>query len=394
MRFRDRPSPLRAALAAVALALGAAGSASAAEPFPSLATETTVGRIETVATFAGAMPTGVTVAANGRKFVCFPRWGDAVPFTVGELRNGNAVAYPNTAVNRPDGDPAHRFISVQSVVAQGNRLWILDTAAPNFGTPVPGGAKLVAVDLATNRIVRTIVFSPSVVLPTTYLNDVRFDFRAGAGGVAYVTDSSQRGQAAIIVVDLAAGTAIRRLDGAPQTQPDPGFVPIVEGETLLRRPPNGPPAPFATGADGIALSADGTLLYFCPLSSRRLFAVPTKSLRDPIVAESDLRAATQDLGEKGASDGLEADAQGRVYAGDYEHDSIRVRETSGAWRTIVHDPRVLWPDTLSVAADGYLYFTANQLHRQALFHRGADRRRKPYVLFRTRIAGTPVDSAR
>ena len=48
-------------------------------------------------------------------------------------------------------------MSVQSVVADAaNRLWILDTAAPNFTSPVPGGAKLVAIDLATNKIVKTI----------------------------------------------------------------------------------------------------------------------------------------------------------------------------------------------------------------------------------------------
>jgi hypothetical protein len=71
---------------------------------------------------------------------------------------------------------------VQSVVADArNRLWVLDTAAPNFSEPVKGGAKLVAVDLATNRISKTIVFKPDVALPKTYLNDVRFDLRRHGG---------------------------------------------------------------------------------------------------------------------------------------------------------------------------------------------------------------------
>jgi hypothetical protein len=56
----------------------------------------------------------------------------------------------------------------------------------------------------------------------------------------------------------------------------------------------------------------------------------------------------------------------------------------------VHDQRLLWPDTLSVAADKYLYVTANQFYRQAMF-RGTDERRKPYVLFRTRIGAGPVE---
>ena len=45
---------------------------------------------------------------------------------------------------------------------------------------------------------------------------------------------------------------------------------------------------------------------------------------------------------------------------------------------------------MSVASDGYLYFTANQLHRQAQFHEGQDLRVKPYTLFRVRIDAGPV----
>lgn len=52
--------------------------------------------------------------------------------------------------------------------------------------------------------------------------------------------------------------------------------------------------------------------------------------------------------------------------------------------------RALWPDTMSVAADGYLYFTANQLHRQASYHNGRDLRVKPYILFRVRMDAAPV----
>jgi sugar lactone lactonase YvrE len=371
-------------LLAAAILLGVS-SASATE----LPTERTIGRIEPVFEFYGAMPTGVGVAPDGRIFVNFPRWGDDVPFTVGEIRGGRLVPYPDADVNRADKTrPSETFISVQSVVADArNRLWVLDTAAPNFSAPVPGGAKLVAVDLATNRISKTIVFAQDIALPKTYLNDVRFDLRQGKEGVAYITDS---GTGALIVVDLASGTAWRLLVDHYSTKADPSFVPIVEGETLMVRPPSGPPQPFAVPADGIALSSDGTTLYYCPLSSRHLFSVPTALLRDRSVPDSKVGASVVDLGEKGASDGLEADALGNVYAGDYEHDGIRQRLPDGTWKTIVHDPRVLWPDTLSVGPDGWLYFTANELERQAQFHGGHDLRQKPYTLFRLKIGGNPV----
>lgn len=377
-----------ARMAGLALLLAAAPAW--AQPLPA---ERSIGQIEPVFEFrSGPMPTGVTVSAGGRIFVNFPRWGDDVPFTVGEIRGGQVVAFPDAAINRADPQrPGESFISVQSVVVDpADRLWILDTAAPSFATPLAGGAKLVAVDLASNKVVRTIVLPPEVVLPTTYVNDVRFDLRQGSAGIAHITDSSTSGPGGIITVDLASGEAWRHLTGHASTAPDPAFVPVVEGETMAIRQPGKPPAPFRVASDGIALSADGATLFYCPLSSRHLFSVPTALLRDRTASEASVAAAVVDLGEKGASDGLEADDQGRVYAGDYERNSIRQRGTDGSWRTIAHDPRILWPDTLSVARDGYLYFTVNQIQRQPLFQEGRDLREKPYVLFRTRIGAGPV----
>jgi sugar lactone lactonase YvrE len=384
----------RLGLAGLALALAAPvtlAQAPSREAFPA---ERSIGSIEPVFAFRdGPMPTGVTVSSRGRIFVNFPKWGDEVPFTVGEIRDGRVVAYPDAAINAADPRrPGETLLSVQSVVVDAaDRLWILDTAAPGFARPVGGGAKLVAVDLATNKVLRTIVLPEAVVLPTTYVNDVRFDLRQGRAGVAYITDSSTSGPGGIIVVDLDSGEAWRHLTGHPSTSPDPAFVPVVEGETMAVREAGKPPTPFRVASDGIALSADGETLYFCPLSSRHLFSVPTVLLRDRRAAPEAVAAAVRDLGEKGASDGLEADDKGRVYAGDYEHNSIRQRGTDGQWRTIAHDPHILWPDTLSIARDGYLYFTANQLQRQAMFHEGRDLRVKPYLLFRIRIDAGPVE---
>ncbi|HVE11173.1 MAG TPA: L-dopachrome tautomerase-related protein [Paraburkholderia sp.] len=381
---------LLAAAVSVLSATASAQTASAAGG--SLAQDRPIGNLEAVHEFYDAMPTGVTRAPNGRIFVNFPRWGDDVPFTVGEIVGDRVVAYPNAAMNRPDkSHPAASLLSVQSVVADyRNRLWILDTAAPSFSAPLQGGAKLIAVDLATNKVVKTIVFKPDVLLPTTYVNDVRFDFRAGSEGVAYITDSSANGPGGIIVVDLASGTAWRKLTAHYSAQVDPAFVAVVEGREMRTASPSGRRPPLHIASDGIALSSDGKTLYYSPLSSRHLFSVPTAMLRDRNVPEADVEAAVKDLGEKGASDGLEADASGAVYAGDYERNSIRKMNADGSWETIAHDPRILWPDTMSVGTDGYLYFTANQLNRMAQFNGGVDMRRKPYTLFRIKIDASPV----
>jgi sugar lactone lactonase YvrE len=190
--------------------------------------------------FYDQMPTGVTVSDTGRVFVNFPRRGDKVDFTVGEIVGSKVVPYPNSSINEFDpASPTTTLSDVQSVVVDGaNRLWMLDTAAPSFGTPIIGGAKLVGVDLATNKVVRTIAFPPHVVLTNSYLNDVRFDLRQGKSGIAYITDAGASG---IVVVDLASGRSWRRLTGDRSTLPDPSFLPIVEGDPLFIRLPGKSP---------------------------------------------------------------------------------------------------------------------------------------------------------
>ncbi|KAA0547459.1 gluconolaconase [Bacillus sp. BGMRC 2118] len=359
---------------------------------PMLPIEKYFGKFELVYEFYGAMPTGVSVSETGRIFICFPKWGDDVKFTVAEIVEDKLQPYPNLETNVVNPENiTMTFISVQSVVADGRgTLWVLDTAAPNFSEPIKGGAKLVAVDLKTNTIRRVYTFSEDVVLPTTYLNDVRFDFRVGNAGYAYITDSSSKGPGAIIVVDLETGNAFRRLNGANSTSPDPYLIPKVEGQILMNRNKDGSTSPFRLASDGIAISPDGKVLFFCPLTSRHLFSISTEALRDRDIPDNDLPYHVEYWGEKGASDGMITDEKGTVYAGDYENNSIRKIFPNGTMDTIAHDPRILWPDTFSIGPDQYLYVIVNQLHRQPRFHYGKDLRQKPYSLLRIKIDELPA----
>lgn len=359
-----------------------------------LPTEKYFGELEQVHAFYGEMPTGVSVSETGRIFINFPEWGDDVQATVVEIVDGELVPYPSKEANTFDpANPEKGFLSVQSIVADGEgTLWILDTAAPNFDVPVEGAAKLVAVELTTNTIRRVYTFCKEVVLDSTYLNDVRIDLRRGKEGVAYITDSSITGPGAIIVVELDTGNAFRILDGTPSTAVDPDFLPKVEGEILMNRDENGETSPWQVAADGIALSPDGKLLYYGPLSSRHLYSIETDFIFDEKIEDDALEAHVKDWGEKGASDGMITAIDGTIYAGDYENNGIRAIYTDGTMETIAHDPRILWPDTLSIGPDEYLYFNSNQLQRQAGFHYGKDLREKPYSLFRIFIGKKPAKS--
>lgn len=349
-----------------------------------LAREQTAGEIETVAAFGDQMPTGVTVSHGGRVFVNFPRWGDRVDYTVAEVVHATPVPYPDVDLNVYDPDRRQDcLVSVQSVVVDPrDRLWILDTGSIEMEHTAPGGPKLVGVDLRTDTVFRKITFPSEVAAPTTYLNDIRFDLRRGEGGLGFITDSTiGTGPSGIIVVELTTARSWRRLHDHPSVRPEPDFTPIVEGWALAQLP---------MGADGIAIDAGGERLFYSPLASRRLYSVSVDALADPAATEEEVARTVDDHGEKGASDGLESDAEGRVYATNYEHNAVLRRAPDGRFETLVHDPRALWPDTLSVARGGYLYFTANQLHRQAQFHGGQDLRRPPYPLFRVSVDAEPV----
>ncbi|ALO98516.1 Yellow-related protein [Streptomyces hygroscopicus subsp. limoneus] len=384
----DRRTVLAVPLAAgAALAVGAGQAEAAPRPGSGAPhAHPHAPRLETVATFDGAMPTGVTVSRGGRVFVNFPRWGDDVPFTVAEIRHGKPVAYPDREVNTPDTTaPERHFLGVQSVVVDAaDRLWVVDTGRVEWADAPYGGPKLVAVDLATDKVVRTIVFPASVAGPRSFVNDVRFDL---VHGFAYLTDATPDGPNGLIVVNLATGESWRRLDDAPSTLPVPGFVPTIDGRPMLNRP-DGTSAgtPIGIGVDGIALSPDGEWLYYCPLSSRRLYGVRTRDL----IRLRKTAIQVHDLGVKGMSDGLETDRAGRVYAGDIERKAIVRRDTDGSYHTLVQDERLSWPDTFSIGYDHKLYVVANQLNRQAAYNGGTDLRRKPYVLYRLPIGSGPA----
>ena len=360
---------------------------------------------------------GIAVSSTGRMFSNYARSLDPnnIAYTVAELTsNTTEVPYPSAEINSPPGGainysttPAsganyeNYLIGVQSVVIDPlDRLWILDTgrAAMQNGTNVPasvGGPKLIGVDLSNDTIFQTIVFPPNVVFADSYINDVRFDLRpsvtASGKGVAYITDSSQEGRNGIVIVDLGTGNSWRHLDGTKYVRPETGFLPVIWGEVVYSLP-NGPTQPHyqtTIRADGIALSAPRTTRDFSAVGTRYLYSVSTSALRsNDLTSELLAQQSVQSHGQKGISDGLETDTNGFIYGGNIEDNSIIFfNPANGTVNLLTRDPRLGWVDTLSVAGDGYVYFTVNQLWRSPMFYPGTDRRVKPWVLFRAKLPG-------
>lgn len=222
----------------------------------------------------------------------------------------------------------------------------------------PGGPKLIAVDLATDTIIQTIVFPADVATPFSYLNDVRFDLRSNlssdSSGFAYITDSSIEGRNALITVDLASASSWRHLDGHPSVRASGQFVAHVWGEPVYGLPsgPTGPVGYSTVGADGIALSADGATLFWGQVAGRRLHSIPTARLRDRSPGSEVLaQASVAERGEKGVSDGYESDSNGLVYVGNVEQNAVNwYNPANGTTGVFVRDPRINWVDTCELSS--------------------------------------------
>jgi sugar lactone lactonase YvrE len=354
-----------------------------------LATTRTTGDLKPVATFPEYAPSGVA-ATDGRVFVTFPRWDPGIPYTVAEIVDGQPVPYPNQTTNEVDRDnPAEHLLSVESVtVGPDGGLWVLDSGRPDFDQTIAGGAKLVRVDLQTDRITRTIVLPDEVARPDSYLAGLRIDGRHGADGVAVAADSSPSGFNGLVVVDLASGEAWRQLDLHDSTRADREFIPIVEGERMLFQPKGWEPSQMSMGVNGLAIEATGERLYYRTMASRELYSVRLDALADPDRTPPEIAASLRRYGDLGfASDGLVAGPDGAIYMTNYEDGAIVRRGPTGDFRTVAYDRRLLWPDSLAIS-DGHLYVTVNQRHRSPVFNRGVNRKEPPFVLFRMPLDGT------
>jgi sugar lactone lactonase YvrE len=360
------------------------------------ARSTIVGDLQLVASLAGDQPAGVAISNSGRLFVSYPRHDGDVAFTAGEINDGHAVAYPSVELNRATAaTAASTLFSVQTFQVDGaDHLWMLDTGTLQFGEPpVKGAAKLIEVDLASNRVLRTVLLPPEALVPNSALKDFRFDFHRGQGGIVFITDSAP-GFEALIVLDLVTRKAMRRLKGSPMVSARSGRTPLVGFEPLLvwpaKRVEQGAPQPWLVGLNALELSADRNTLYFSAFTGRRLYSVSAGDLSNPAVQNDKVISEVADLGAIGMAGHFTLDTNGRLYYMDMEQDGIFRRASDGRIQAVVVDPRLMWPDTMVIGTDEYLYVTTSQHDRRPEFHDGEELRQQPYGLFRVYVGAQSV----
>ena len=338
--------------------------------------------LETVAEFGKHMAIGLSVNTANRIFVSFPNYDGAGKYALAEIIDGDLFAYPNKQWNtKNDMEPDH-FLRIQDLyVDDEDNLWVLDSK------PAPGGDifktgeqkqrsglfQLVKINTKTNKIEKTFDF-PDLDKSVSALNDVRVDPRKQ---VAYLSDP---GQVAIVVLDLESGKSRTVLKKSPYTTADDI---VLKYSGVEMKDKNG--HPFSSHVNGIALTHDGKYLYFKPINKEALFRIDTRFLTDSSLSVEELTSKVENMGKVGITHGLIADKAGNIYLTTSEDYSVSYLTPGGKLKTLVKDSRLLWPDSMGIGGDGYLYVSCSQLQLLPNWNNGEDKTQYPYRTYKVRL---------
>ena len=164
------------------------------------------------------------------------------------------------------------FHYIQSVyVDQGKaEMWIIDAGRENFldlnTTIITRPARVFILDFLTNQVRLNFTFPDSVFpINSSFLNDIKVDPQ---GQRAYMSDTNQAGKGAIVAFDRRTNQS-RRFEDPSSTYQDPNVTIRIDNVSY---PTIGGPQ------DGITLSLDGEIVYYCAVRGQLLYAVNASML--------------------------------------------------------------------------------------------------------------------
>ncbi|ACU58930.1 L-dopachrome tautomerase-related protein [Chitinophaga pinensis] len=338
-------------------------------------------QLEKVAT-ADMIWNGVTVTADKRIFVCFPRLEGDKGIRIGEvLTDGKIIPYPDAAWNNWQIGKAtsQKFVRTNSLrIGPDGLLWIVDTGTPSMGAaPLPdSAAKLVAIDTRTNRVVRIIPLA-GVSSKATFIDDLRM-----IGNTIYLTDA---GDPALIVMDKMSGQGRRVLEHHPSTTAEKAIWAaghIMKDESGQQ---------VHIHADQLEISPGGKWLYF-QAASGPLWRVETRFLNSPYPSEKELKSHVTLFYQTLSTGGTAIDATGNIYVSDVNKQQITRISPEGKSQVIVQDKRLSWCDALWIDEEGYLWMPTGQLHLLAPFQQGVSKIKLPVVIYKMKINAKPFSS--
>lgn len=252
-----------------------------------------------------------------------------------------------------------------------NRLWVIDPG--NHGTGQP---RLVAFDLATDAVVHSFDFPSDIAPLGSFLQDLQI---STDGRWVYIADVGfWAKRPALIVCDVETGLARRLLNRHASVYPQ---------NLLIRNQIKdmsffGGMLEMKTGVDGVALSRDGSWLYYGAMNHDTLYRIPTDALQDSSLDAAEVEAAIEAVGAKPLSDGFSIDNDNNVFITDVEHQAVVAMAPDGSLTTVVKDSRIRWADGLSFGPDGWLYLADSAIPHLVLQSPEHHAAQAPYMIWR------------
>lgn len=306
---------------------------------------------------------GLKFDSSGAMYVTTARWGGAsMPATVSKLvKQGEDYVlepFPSAEMNAIDNAAGLKAV-LGFEIDENDVMWLLDQGHVAGAPSEDGAEKLVLWDIKAQEEIQRLEFDANLSDKTcSFLNDVVVD---NGAGFAYISDSGIFGDplcGGLIVYNREANTARRVLSGSRFTNDDANFMFNINGRRVLES------GPMRTGADGIALSGDGTTLYWTSLTGNTLYSVPTALLQDGAVSDAEIEAAVRiETTLPSNTDGMTSDKDGNIYLTALQLNSVLKWDPARRELTrIAYDAEMVWPDTLAWSPENDLHVISNHLH--------------------------------
>lgn len=311
-------------------------------------------------------PGNVAVNSEGRVFTTIHPLGNPNVQLVEITSKNRFEPFPNASYQNNTGKPADDKLDTPLGIRidENNVLWIIDIGL-NLGK-----TRLFGFDIATRKEVFRFDFPASIAPEGSFVQDLAVDAK---NGWVYLADIANPG---ILALNMKTKEVRRYADQTVQAEQ---VDMIIDGQLIYFGG-----APASVAVNPITLSQDRNTLYYGAMSGTTWYTVPATLFRDG-ANDYTIAQAIKVAGPKPVSDGVATDAEGNHYFTNIQHHGIDILTKEGELKPIYRDQRISWPDNVALDQQGYLYLTANQLHKTPAFTGGKDEGTPPYFIYRIKL---------
>jgi hypothetical protein len=105
-------------------------------------------------------------------------------------------------------------------------------------------------------------------------------------------------------------------------------------------------------------------------------------LADNKLSSAQLGERVERVGDKPASQGISPFNANYILVSDLNNNGIGAVFPDGTYQLLTSSEEISWPTGFTRGPRGEFYLVSSQFHRAPLFHRGEDKTKRPFSIFR------------